>query len=348
MAVVYLADQGCSVSKRGDRLYVHKGIHLLRWFHTKDISQLIVVGNIALTTPVMTYLLKNRIDTVFLSYYGKFKGRLVGEFGKNVQLRLDQFRFLSELPNRQELALRYVCGKLANMESHLLKRLKRNKHPLISTALIQNRAIAERMEKGVPTLESLRGFEGIASKNYFAAFPAILYSQQFKFPCRSRRPPRDEMNALLSLGYTFLMNQVMGAAYISGLDPYLGALHNVAYGRQSLVLDLMEEFRPLVDNLVISLVNRKEIRLEHFAYNSLPDDETYEDDLDGETRTLPVSMKPEGMKVLISAFARMVNSRYALEKPPGEWALKDIFLLQSRKLASHCEGKEAYEPFLWI
>ncbi|HQH47956.1 MAG TPA: CRISPR-associated endonuclease Cas1, partial [Candidatus Syntrophosphaera thermopropionivorans] len=86
MSVVYVADQGASICKRGDRLYVFKGPNLLRWFHSKDITQLIIVGNVTLTTPVLTYLLKYKIDTVFLSYYGKYKGRLIGEFGKNVQL----------------------------------------------------------------------------------------------------------------------------------------------------------------------------------------------------------------------------------------------------------------------
>lgn len=347
MPVVYLADQGASVTKRGDRLYVFRGSQLLRWFHTKDISQLIIVGNISLTTPSLTYLLKHKIDTVFLSYYGKYKGRLVGEFGKNVQLRIAQFRFLENVSNREDLAAMYVIGKITNMQAHLSRRAKRNKHPLISKAILQNQAVSDKLCLSTCALEILRGYEGICSKNYFAAFPALITNPSFVFNGRNRRPPRDEINALLSLGYTFLMNQVMGATYIRGLDPYYGALHDIAYGRQSLALDLMEEFRPLIDNLVIGLVNKREIRPEHFAYNILPDDETYDDDLDDNTHTLPVSMKPEGMKVLIMAFAKLINSRFALKKPQGEWTLKDIMLIQAGKLAAHCENKEAYSSFEW-
>ncbi|HOZ92042.1 MAG TPA: CRISPR-associated endonuclease Cas1 [Candidatus Syntrophosphaera thermopropionivorans] len=347
MSVVYVADQGASICKRGDRLYVFKGPNLLRWFHSKDIIQLIIVGNVTLTTPVLTYLLKYKIDTVFLSYYGKYKGRLIGEFGKNVQLRIAQFQFLNSLQNRENLAALYIQGKLNNMQTHLMRRLKRKKDKLISTAILQNQAILDKIENSSPNLDTLRGYEGIASKNYFSAFPALIFNPQFTFNGRNRRPPKDEVNALLSLGYTFLMNQVMGATYICGLDPYYGALHNLAYGRQSLALDLMEEFRPLVDNLVINLINRHEIRPEHFVYNQIPDDETDEEDLDESTKMLPVSMQQEGMKILITAFARMVNSRFNLEKPPGSWTLKDIFLLQARKLATHCEGKEFYTPFHW-
>lgn len=134
---------------------------------------------------------------------------------------------------------------------------------------------------------------------------------------------------------------------VCGLDPYFGALHDIAYGRQSLALDLMEEFRPLADNLVINLVNRREISIEHFEYNLLADDEISNEDVDSETKLLPVSMKHDGMKILIAAFAKLVNSRFALDKPEGMWSLKDIFLLQARKLAAHCEKKDEYSPFKW-
>ncbi len=348
MPVVYVADQGASICKRGERLYVFKGTQLLRWFHTKDISQLIIVGNIAMTAQALTFLLKHRIDTVFLSYYGKFKGRLVGEFGKNVSLRIRQYKFLEQEEERQKLAALYVAGKIANMQSHLRKRIKRNKDPLISTALLQNQAICDKVASAGLNLDSLRGFEGISAKNYFSAFPALITDPGFPFTGRNRRPPKDEVNALLSLGYTFLMNQIMTATYICGLDPFFGALHDIAYGRQSLVLDLMEEFRPLVDNLVISLINRREIRLEHFDHNLLPDEECNPDDLDPDTRLLPVSLKPQAMKILLTAFARLVNSAFTLEKPSGDWSLKDIFLLQARKLAAHFELRDLYSPFHWL
>lgn len=347
MAVVYVADQGSFISKKGDRLYVYKGPMLHRWFHTKDISSLILVGNIQLTAQTLGYLLKNRIDTVFLTYYGRYKGRLISEFGKNIELRISQFSYLAELCNREELATCYIIGKITNMQRHLALRKKKNAHPLITDAIIKNSAILERVKLGIPNLEVLRGFEGIAAKNYFAAFPALIYQAAFPFKGRNRRPPKDEVNALLSLGYTFLMNQVMSAANICGLDPYYGALHDIAYGRQSLVLDIMEEFRPLVDNLIITLINRKEIRPEHFRYNLIPDDECDPEDLDQDSRLLPVSLSQEGMKILITAFSRMINSRYRCSSPQGEWLLKDVFINQFRKLIAHFAHQSSYESFQW-
>lgn len=344
MAVVFIADQGSSLCKRGDRLLVFKGPNLLRWFHTIDLQQLIIVGNIAITSQVLSYLLRNRIDTVFLSYYGKYKGRLIGEFGKNVFLRHAQFKYLEERSNRELLARCYVLGKIANMRTHLVKRKKRVNNPLLYENCIRLSAIYDKLEIQSCDLDSIRGFEGIATRNYFSAFSTMITTPDFVFKGRNRRPPQDEVNALLSLGYTFLMNQVMTATYICGLDPYMGALHEISYGRQSLVLDLMEEFRPLIDNLIITLINRKEIRLEHFSYNKHIDNEFSEET---DERFLPVSMTQDGMKVYLPAFTKLLNTKLKSTSPSGEWLLKDIMINQSRKLIHAFEKAAPYEAFLW-
>jgi CRISPR-associated protein Cas1 len=345
MAVVYIADQGALVCKKGDRLYVYRAEHLLRWFHAKDIAQLVIVGNVALSTQTITYLLKNRIDTVFLSYYGKYKGRLVGEFGKNVMLRVAQFEYLSSQDNRNILANLFIRAKIANSNAFLIRRAKRNKAPEIRAAIIKNQAILEMLSGMMLPSPNLMGYEGIAAKNYFSAFSSLIANPEFPFNGRNKRPPKDEVNALLSLSYTFLMNQVMCSAYLCGLDVYYGSLHELDYGRQSLVLDLMEEFRALVDNMVISLINRKEIRLQHFVYNALEDDET-EQTLAG-SMILPVSLSKDGMRVIITAFNKLINARFLIVDPPGEWTLKDILTLQARKLARHFEHKKDYTPFIW-
>jgi len=346
MAVVYVADQGSMICKKGDRLYVYRQQNLMRWFHTKDVVQLIIVGNVALSTPTITYLLKNRIDTVFLTYYGKYKGRLVGEFGKNVMLRVNQFDYLRNPDNRDLLANAFVRAKIANSLVLLQKRLKRNKAQPLKDVLMKNQAILELLLHSLLPKQALLGYEGIAAKNYFSAFPALIANPDFPFSGRNKRPPKDEVNALLSLCYTFLMNQVMCAAYLCGLDVYYGSLHDLDYGRQSLVLDLMEEFRPLVDNLIISLINKKDIRLEHFLYNVLPDEESA--DAYPAEPLLPVSLSKDGMRIVVTAFNKLINSKFTLKDPPGEWSLKDILTLQARKLAAHFQNKKEYTSFLWL
>ncbi|MDD3535989.1 MAG: CRISPR-associated endonuclease Cas1 [Candidatus Cloacimonetes bacterium] len=346
MAVVYIADQGALVCKKNDRLYVYKAQQLLRWFHTKDLAQLILVGNVALSTPTITYLLKHRIDTVFISYYGKYKGRLIGEFGKNVALRLAQFDYLAKETNREMLANIIVAAKIQNSIALLKKRKPKDDAKSIQATIIKNQAICDLLKKNTLPLSSIRGYEGIAAKNYFAVFPALIKNKDFPFNGRNKRPPKDEVNALLSLSYTFLMNQVMCAAYICGLDVYYGSLHEIDYGRQSLVLDLMEEFRPLADNMVFTLINRKEIRLEHFVYNVLNDEENPE--YDPQNKLLPVSLANDGMRIIITAFNKLINTKIANQDPPGNWSLKDIFALQTRKLANHFENKKEYSPFVWL
>lgn len=345
MAVVYIADQGALVCKKGERLYVYRADHLLRWFHSKDIVQLIIVGNVALSTQTITFLLKYRIDTVFLTYYGKYKGRLVGEFGKNVARRVAQFRYLSNSDNRDLLANLFVRAKITNSITYLRVRSKRNKADEIQLAIIKNQAILDSLNKQQLPRNSLMGYEGIAAKNYFSTFPFLIANPDFPFTGRNKRPPKDEVNALLSLGYTFLMNQVMCSAYLCGLDVYYGSLHEIDYGRQSLVLDLMEEFRSLVDRMVISLINRKEIRIEHFVYNTIQDDEAPEPEPG--KQLLPVSLSKDGMRIIITAFNRLINAKFNVQHPPGEWTLKDILTLQARKLASHFEEKMEYTPFIW-
>jgi CRISPR-associated protein Cas1 len=346
MAVVYIAEQGASLHKRGDRLYVFKGSQLFRWFHAKDVVNLILVGNIGITSQTVTYLLSNRIDTVFLSYYGKYKGRLLGEMGKNIELRLQQFRYLEHEANKLSLAQLYIQAKIDNMVRHLKARQKRVKSPKIARSIIALSAIGTKLAYPVAGIDVLMGYEGIASKHYFHVFPELIIHPDFTFNGRTRRPPKDEVNALLSLGYTFLMNQIMTQAYIVGLDPYYGALHAVDYGRQSLVLDLMEEFRPLIDNLVLYLINRKELRKEHFAYNVTPDEE--QDAESDHEHFLPVSLKPEGMKLFVMAFSNLLNSKFRLENPNAEFNLQYIMQMQARKLAAHFMAEKTYQGFKWL
>ena len=345
MAVIYIADQGALVCKKGERLYVYKSQQLLRWFHTKDISQLILVGNVALSTPTITYLLKHRIDTVFVSYYGKYKGRLVGEYGKNIALRVAKFEYLANEAHREMLAKIFVHAKITNSNSMLKKRQARHKNEILQSVFIKNHALCDLLKNSHQTLQSLRGYEGIAAKNYFSTFPIMLKNEDFAFNGRNKRPPKDEVNALLSLSYTFLMIQVMCATYICGLDVYYGSLHEIDYGRQSLVLDLMEEYRALVDNMVISLINRKEIRIEHFAYNILSNEENIEND--EKVNMLPVSLTNDGMRIVVTAFNKLINSKFTTIDPPGTWSLKDIFSLQARKLANHFQNKKEYTSFIW-
>jgi CRISPR-associated protein Cas1 len=337
MSVVYITSQGAQLNKLGERLVVKKGKNIIRYIHTKDIEQLIILGNITLTAPVITFLLKNKIDTVFLSYYGKYKGRLVGELGNNIFLRLKQYKFLSNEKNSLELAKKCVTAKLENTLYLLQYRNYRIKSDKISSAFLKIKNSLSQIDN-TNDFEKLRGLEGISAKYYFSVFNEFFPSGPFEFHNRSRRPPKDEINALLSLGYTLLFNQISTFVYISGLDPFFGAFHTPDYSRQSLVLDLMEEFRPVIDDWIISLVNKAQISPRHFQYNKMDADD--EDQI-----LLPVMLTLDGMKKFVTGFNALINKKYFYNNE--KHSLKNIFNLQCRLMVNAISSKKNYIGFNW-
>jgi CRISPR-associated protein Cas1 len=187
----------------------------------------------------------------------------------------------------------------------------------------------------------LRGYEGIAARNYFAAFKYLVKNDDFVFDGRNKRPPKDEMNALLSLGYTLLMSQMLSKTYLVGLDPYYGSLHSLEYGRQSLVLDIMEEFRPFIDDLVLTLVNRREISKAHFKYDAIINEENEEE------KRLPISLSQEGMKKFIYRYSKLLNENFYYTRLKSHQSFDKILLAQTRRLAAHFQNKGNYRGYLF-
>lgn len=343
MSIVYITDQGTILSKKNERLYLKKDDHIIRWFHTKDIEQLILMGNIALNSQVVSYLLKNKIDTVFMTYFGQYKGRLISEMGKNVQLRIDQINAFQNPDIQIYLAKKYIQSKILNSISLLRRYQYRYDHEKIAEVIIKLNAHLNSSITQCKTLDELRGYEGITAKEYFSVFPLLLRNPDFSFNGRSRRPPLDEPNALLSLCYTFLMNQVLSKAYTSGLDPYVGVLHQTDYGRVSLVFDLMESFRPLCDYLVIKMINRREMRKEHFVYHSISDQENHNSD----KQFLPVSLNSDGMKKIVFAFNSLLKKTYFDNRRNKNFTLSNIMQEELYQLIRYIQDKEDFTGFQW-
>lgn len=347
MSTIFIIDQGSYLSKKNDRLLVKKDNDILRWIHLKDIDQLILVGNVSLTSPVITYLLKHKVDTVFLSYYGKYKGRLISEFGKNVILRHQQFCFLSKEEYVLTLSKRFVSGKIENCLYLLRKNQYRNPDTLVASKIMK---LAYYLENEIPfaeDMDKLRGFEGFVAREYFSVFQLFIKNNDFVFNGRTRRPPRDEVNALLSISYTFLMNLILSKAYIAGLDPFYGALHDVSYGRSSLVLDLMEEFRPLIDNFVINLINRREIRKDHFILRIYNQDENinFSDEID--SKSLPVYLTNDGLRKIVVSFNSLTKKTFFYKRRNCNLSFDDIVKAQLYLLVECFKGNEEYHSFKW-
>lgn len=254
MSTLYLNEQQSIVKKRDEYLIVQYADKRKVEVPLIKVSQVVVSGDVTLTTPALHTLLERGIEVCFLSMYGHFRGRLSPPVAKNAQLRREQYRAHADAQRALTVAQACVKGKLENMRTMLLRSNRQVQDDAITTAA----TTIQQMLREVPRtmrVGSLLGFEGSGSAAYFGVFSKMLRGSM-PFLARRRRPPTDPVNAMLSLGYTLLTQQVLGAIQVVGFDPYIGFLHQPRYGRPALALDLMEEFRPIIaDSVVLNICN---------------------------------------------------------------------------------------------
>jgi len=264
MSTLYVLEDGALLRKEGGQVVVvgAKAGVLLK-MPLEQVEEIVVVGNATVTAPLVEELLSRGIGICYFSRSGQFLGRLVPETSKNVPLRFAQFRAASDPQKALCIAKGIVRGKILNQRTLLMRAAREGVSGLAGT-VEDLKHLAERAGRA-QNLDELRGLEGAASAHYFREWPKLIRQVGFRFPGRVRRPPTDPVNAMLSFGYTLLANTVYAACQVVGFDPYVGFLHMDRYGRPALVLDLMEELRPvLVDSLVLALINRGQVGPEGF------------------------------------------------------------------------------------
>lgn len=260
MSTVYITTQGATVYRRSGQLLVCKKSTILHNVPETHARQLILVGNVNLTTPVMTYCLENQIEVVFLSQGGQFRGRLNGRTSRSVEVRRKQYERARDAAFSLRQASAFIAGKISNQIA-LARRQDANRSNAREMSVL---AAMLRRSETATSIESLLGIEGAASAAYFRMFRGWI-PKPFSFSKRTANPPRDEVNALLSLSYTLLYNRITTHLNLIGLDPYLGFFHQARNGHAALASDLMEEFRPTIaDSLVLKLVRRKQIKPSDF------------------------------------------------------------------------------------
>ncbi|MCD6505084.1 CRISPR-associated endonuclease Cas1 [Candidatus Poribacteria bacterium] len=256
MSVLYIAEQGASLHKGGKRLLVVKDGKTIQEVRIHEVERVIIFGNVQLTCQAMALLLNEGVEVSFLSMKGRFKGRLSPADSKNILLRLAQYKRYLEDDFRISISRSIIRAKIRNSR-YLLLRYRQNHAEADLDEEIK------RLESSLPsvdlheTISALMGVEGEAAAAYFRAYGKML-RRELRFSVRTRRPPLDPVNALLSLGYSLLTSEVAGILAAHGLDIYIGYLHEIDHGRPSLALDMVEEFRqPIVDRLTLSLVNKR-------------------------------------------------------------------------------------------
>ncbi|GAB4142689.1 type I-C CRISPR-associated endonuclease Cas1c [Thermopirellula anaerolimosa] len=237
-----------------------------------NLGGLVCFGRVAVSPPLLGALAANGISVAFLSQYGRLLAVTRGFTPGNVILRRQQYRWADDAERSAEVARSCVLGKLANCRLNL-RRAAREHHDADAAAALN--AAANRLQGALESLlpalplDTVRGIEGAAGADYFAVFSHLIQStdSRFAFTGRSRRPPRDPVNALLSFTYALLLNDVRSACEAAGLDSQVGFLHRDRPGRPGLALDLMEELRPIIaDRVVLNLINRRQVRAKDFQW----------------------------------------------------------------------------------
>ncbi|MDO5423017.1 MAG: CRISPR-associated endonuclease Cas1 [Eubacteriales bacterium] len=325
MAVLYVREQGASIQKSGERLIVTKnGARLLEMplIHIENVS---VVGNVQVTTQALHIMMERGIDVSYFSHSGKYLGHTAAESSKNIFLRLEQYEYYLNEEKRLSMAKVIVKNKICNQ----IAMLKRHRW---QGSDYNWKKDVQQMEKYLSTLDAketaneVLGIEGICSNIYFGAFGNMLKCD-FSFQGRNRRPPKDPVNALISLAYTFLTKEVSNALDAESFEVYFGFLHGIRYGRKSLALDIVEEFRqPVADRMVIFLLNKRILGKYDFE---LPEDGS-------------VTLNEEGFRKFCSEYEKWMNGKNAATDGNS---YRTIIHSQTAKLKRAIMRGEQYEPY---
>lgn len=328
----YINTQGLKVGRSGDLLLVKDKDKTVQELRMNDICQLNLMGNIQITTQAVQSLCENEIPVCYFSQGGWFYGITTGLVTKNVFLRQMQFRLASEPWFCLRLARSLVAGKIRNQRTLVLRNhLEPDQRLLLDMKLMAEQAFQAQ------SLDQLLGLEGNAARLYFRAFSGLIKAEsdpdipapfRLDFEGRNRRPPRDPVNALLSLAYSLLAKDFTIACYAVGFDPMMGFYHQPRFGRPSLALDLMEPFRPLIaDSAVLQAINTRMITEKDFL------------------RAGPaVLLKPEARKSFYHAYEQRMDT--LVTHPLFEYRVsyRRLLEIQARLLARFMEGEIAEYP----
>ena len=260
---VYVEHPGAVVRTKGERLIVTDGDEKLASVNWRRVRQVVIIGRVGLSTPFLHRALKRGVEVVLADEGGSFVGRFAAIERSVPGVRVEQYDAARSVSRTLRIARGFVLGKLQNQRVMLMRLDRKMQEPLLGPFI--RRIDKSRVEAmSTTSLATLRGLEGAGARDYFQAFSLVL-EEQWQWHGRARRPPPDPVNAMLSFGYTLLVNEGITSAEAAGLDPHMGFLHQTHTGRPSLALDLIEEFRPiLVDSVVFALLGRGQVRPEDF------------------------------------------------------------------------------------
>lgn len=335
---LYVMTESSYLTLDGENIVIHDGERMLGRFPLHTIENIVCFSYKGASPALMGACAERKIGLSFFSPNGKFLARIADKKYGNVLLRKEQYRISDNQERSVSYARNMITGKMFNcrwclertIRDHALRvdveKIKQISKVLYdTTAKIQN----------ATDLDEMRGIEGKAAEQYFSVFDQLILNQKedFCFKTRNRRPPLDNINAVLSFAYTILSGECSNALESVGLDPYVGFMHGDRPGRTSLSLDLMEELRPVMaDRFILTLINTKALRAEHFE----------------KQKDQAVLLNAEGRKVFFNAWQTRKKEKitHPFLKEKMEWGL--VPYVQALLLARTIRGDlDEYPPFLW-
>ncbi|MEQ8962453.1 MAG: type I-D CRISPR-associated endonuclease Cas1d, partial [Coleofasciculus sp. C2-GNP5-27] len=295
------------------------------------VDGIVVCGRATVSPAVVTELLDRKIPLSFITGTGKYLGRLEPELTKNIFVRQAQWQAAGESAAALHLVRGFIRGKLKNYRTLLSRNQREYPELTLKSAITQISKAITSLDK-TKTINSLRGLEGAGSAAYFKVFNQLIRAEGFKFQVR-HRPATDPVNSLLNFGYTLLRHDIQSAVNIVGFDPYLGYLHCQQYGRPSLALDVMEEFRPLiVDGSILKALNSRIIKPDDFISEPLSE---------------VVYLSPEGRREFLKLYEQKKQSKFKHPVLGRKCTYQEAFEIQARLLAKYLMGEiDKYPPLV--
>jgi len=340
MATLYLIEQNTVLRKSSERLLLCRkpsqskspGVRIrdvLLELPCEDIDQVMLFGNVQVTTQALQQLLRHGIELALFTFSGKLLGQLTPPKTKNIPLRLAQFEKYKDFAYIFRTAKVIVANKLTNA-LQVLKRYQANHPNAFARSDLDKLGTIIRKVTGTDSLDSLRGLEGSGSAIYFRQF-GKMFKKPWHFSTRNRRPPKDPVNAVLSFGYTIVNTELQSLLDGYGFDPYLGFYHTLHYGRPGLALDLLEAFRhSLVDRLTLNLFNLRVLNENDFYYTS---EES-------------VLLSSSGKQKFFQQYERMAGKYVGDAAVPGQSkSFRYVFQKQVENLARAVSDNSVYEPY---
>ncbi|GAA6622219.1 CRISPR-associated endonuclease Cas1 [Scytonema sp. NUACC26] len=331
MAAIYLIEQGTSIYKDYQRFVIHVSEKPKLEIPIREVEQIMIFGNIQLSTPVINACLQEKIAVLFLNQSGQYHGHLASEESTNLDNHLVQMERRNNNEFQFYVSKAIVYGKLINSKQLLMRFNRRRKIAAVEKAIYGISQDIDSLNL-VDDLDSLRGYEGITAARYFPAFGELITNPHFEFSIRNRQPPTDPINSLLSFGYTLLFNNVLSFIIAEGLSPYIGNFHYGERQKPYLAFDLMEEFRSvIVDSLVLKIVNNVVFKTQDFDILS---------------STGGVYLNQSSRRIFLKQFEARMNEETSHPDLQSQVTYRHAIQLQVRRYKRHLLSEIPYEAFL--